>query len=97
MTSIKHPLMTIEQFVSQSEGQWRSMRSGHSIAFKQFEQVVSKINVKKLNTDDTGVKELLSSSTKSNRVYKSPFLIEWTAETDWGQESTPEKASGSRS
>ena len=30
--------MTIEQFIAQSEGSWKSMRSGHSLAFQQFEE-----------------------------------------------------------
>ena len=30
--------MKIEQFVAQSQGEWNSMRSSHSLAFKQFEE-----------------------------------------------------------
>ena len=40
--------MTIEQFIAQSEGSWRSMRSGHSLAFQQFEEVLSEITIEKI-------------------------------------------------
>ena len=38
--------MDIEQFVAHSLGEWRSMRSGHSLAFQQFEDVLSEISIK---------------------------------------------------
>ena len=43
LASIK---MDIEQFVAHSLGEWRSMRSGHSLAFQQFEDVLSEISIK---------------------------------------------------
>ena len=30
--------MNIEQFVAQSLGEWKAMRSSHSLAFQQFEE-----------------------------------------------------------
>ena len=41
--------MDIEQFVAQTEGEWRSMRSAHSLAFQQFEDVLSEISVEKIS------------------------------------------------
>ena len=86
--------MTIEQFVAQSEGQWRSMRSGHSIAFRQFEQIVSKIKVKILAHDDPKVIDFLKSTNKSNRVYLSPFEITWEVESDWVLDDSNQISSG---
>ena len=54
--------MTIEQFVAQSLGKWRSMRSGHSLAFQQFEEVLSEVVIEELSKEDPGVKQLLESS-----------------------------------
>ena len=67
--------MKIEQFVAQSEGEWRSMRSGHSLAFKQFEQIISKITIKILNDDDPRVLELLTTKIKAKGNHISPFHI----------------------
>ena len=87
--------MKIEQFIAQSEGQWRSMRSGHSIAFKQFEQIVSKLTVKILDHDDIKVKDLLRTMSESNQNCISPFHIQWEIEDDWVSENSLEESSGS--
>ena len=37
--------MQIEQFFLKSVGEWNSMRSGHSLAFQEFEEIRSKIKI----------------------------------------------------
>ena len=78
--------MTIEQFVAQSAGKWRSMRSGHSLAFQQFEEVLSQVTIEKISTDDSAVKQVLESSLANQynlQAISSPFKMEWCAESDW--------------
>tara|TARA_B100000029_G_scaffold436483_1_gene451118 strand:+ start:1373 stop:1924 length:552 start_codon:yes stop_codon:yes gene_type:complete len=87
--------MRIEQFVAESEGQWRSMRSGHSIAFKQFEQIISKLTITILRNDDPKVIELLRRTKKDHESYISPFHIEWQADNDWNEQGSSEINSGS--
>ena len=90
--------MTIEQFVAQSVGQWRSMRSGHSLAFQQFEDVLSEISIKHIDKQDSTVQDLLST-TASNQALSSdvvaPFMMEWSAESDWEPEDPSQVSSGS--
>ena len=90
--------MTIEQFVAQSLGKWRSMRSGHSLAFQQFEEVLSEVVIEELSKEDPGVKQLLESSlAKEQDKYSisSPFKMEWCAESDWEPDDPSEVSSGS--
>ena len=87
--------MSIEQFIVKSLGQWRSMRSGHSIAFKQFEQIVSEITIKLLSHNDPNVLNLLKSSDKEDQLFLSPFQIDWEAESDWIQDDNKHKGKGS--
>ena len=90
--------MTIEQFVAQSSGKWRSMRSGHSLAFQQFEEVLSEVVIEELSKEDPGVKQLLESSlTKEQDKYSisSPFKMEWCAESDWEPDDPSDVSSGS--
>ena len=92
------PRMTIEQFVAQSSGKWRSMRSGHSLAFQQFEEVLSEVVIEELSKEDPGVKQLLESSLvkeKDKCSISSPFKMEWCAESDWEPEDPSEVSSGS--
>ena len=90
--------MTIEQFVAQSSGKWRSMRSGHSLAFQQFEEVLSEVTIEEISKDDSAVKQLLESSLANKHnleTVSSPFKMEWCAESDWEPEDPSEVSSGS--
>ena len=90
--------MTIEQFVAQSAGKWRSMRSGHSLAFQQFEEVLSEVTIEAISKDDSSVKQLLESSLANKHnleTISSPFKMEWCAESDWEPEDPSEVSSGS--
>ncbi len=87
--------MEIEQFVAQSEGFWRSMRSGHSLAFKYFDNLVSQVTVKKLLLTDPQVTKLLSSHQNINSKPISPFEISWRIEDDWIGEDLNQPKSGS--
>lgn len=90
--------MTIEQFVAQSSGKWRSMRSGHSLAFQQFEEVLSEVTIEEISKNDSSVKQLLESplAYKYNLdTISSPFKMEWCAESDWEPDDPSEVSSGS--
>ena len=90
--------MTIEQFVAQSSGKWRSMRSGHSLAFQQFEEVLSEVTIEEISKDDSAVKQLLESSLANKHnleTISSPFKMEWCAESDWEPDDPSEVSSGS--
>ena len=92
------PRMTIEQFVAQSSGKWRSMRSGHSLAFQQFEEVLSEVTIEEIDKENTAVKQLLESSiitSQDEHLVTSPFRMEWCAESDWEPEDPSEVSSGS--
>ena len=90
--------MTIEQFVAQSSGKWRSMRSGHSLAFQQFEEVLSEVTIEEISKDDSSVIQLLQSSVANKQnlhTISSPFKMEWCAESDWEPDDASEVSSGS--
>ena len=83
--------MEIEEFVSKSAGQWSSMRSGHSLAFKQFEEIVSNIRINLLSLDDTRIREYLDSLGYSQEKVISPFEIEWIGQSNWADNSEIQK------
>ena len=90
--------MTIEQFVAQSSGKWRSMRSGHSLAFQQFEEVLSEVTIEEISKNDSSVIQLLQSSVANKQnldTISSPFKMEWCAESDWEPDNPSEISSGS--
>ena len=88
--------MNIEQFVAQSEGKWRSMRSGHSLAFQQFEDVLSEVEITQIKSTDADIEKLKAASSlhQYHRV-ACPFRMTWAAESDWEPDDPSEVSSGS--
>ena len=88
--------MNIEQFVAQSAGEWRSMRSGHSLAFQQFEDVLSEVSIEAISTKSEAIAELIDKSNlSSDSKFQSPFKMEWSAESDWEPDDPNVVSSGS--
>ena len=87
--------MNLQSFVERSEGQWRSMRSGHSLAFQQFEEVLSQITIEQLPIDDEQVRALIEASPSITSAPQCPFRMEWSAESDWEPDDPSEVSAGS--
>ncbi len=86
--------MNIEEFFIKSVGEWKSMRSRHSLAFQEFEEIRSKIKIIPAKSNDSKVIKLLKNNlVKSNQGNKA-FLINWEAKSEWGDESEKENSSG---
>ena len=86
--------MEIEEFFFKSVGEWNSMRSGHSLAFKEFEEIRSKIRITPAQSNDSRVINLLSDNKFSNIKVKQAFLINWEAKSEWKDKYQEEKLSG---
>ena len=87
--------MNLQSFVERSEGQWRSMRSGHSLAFQQFEEVLSRITIERLDLNDERVINLIESEPSPEGIPDCPFRMEWNAESDWEPDDPSEVSAGS--
>ena len=87
--------MNLQSFVERSEGQWRSMRSGHSLAFQQFEEVLSQITIERLDLNDERVIHLIESEPSLEGIPDCPFRMEWNAESDWEPDDPSEVSAGS--
>ena len=85
--------MTIEHFVAQCIGEWRSMRTGHSLAFQIFEDVTSEIRIKSVREDSDEVKDLLIHYEITSPPC-SPFHMSWEADSDWEPENSDEVSKG---
>ena len=86
--------MQIEQFFLNSVGEWKSMRSGHSLAFQEFEEIRSEIKITPTPTNDSRVIKLLKDNSITLNEIKYAFLICWEAKSEWGDENQKEKSSG---
>ena len=86
--------MDISTFVELSHGEWRSMRSGHSLAFQYFEEVLSEVKIQCLDIDDEAVSKLANSVKPLEGELIAPFSMEWEAESDWEPDDPTAVSSG---
>jgi len=79
--------MQIDQFFLKSVGEWNSMRSGHSLAFQEFEEIRSRIKIIPVNINDYRVIKLLKDNLITNNDIENAFLMSWEAKSEWGDEN----------
>ena len=76
-------LITINQFIQKSLGEWKSIRSTHSLAFQEVENSTSKIVIKELEINNKNVIELLEKYNSRSKPSVIALLISWKAISDW--------------
>jgi len=86
--------MNIEEFFLKSVGEWNSMRSGHSLAFQEFEEIRSKIKIVRSKRNDSRVIKFLKDNLITTNAVNKAFLINWEAKSEWGDENKKENSSG---
>ncbi|WP_413389802.1 phycobiliprotein lyase [Prochlorococcus marinus] len=86
--------MNIEEFFLKSVGEWNSMRSGHSLAFQEFEEIRSKIKIVRSKRNDSRVIKFLKDNLITTNAVNKAFLINWEAKSEWGEENRKENSSG---
>ena len=86
--------MDIENFFLKSVGEWNSMRSGHSLAFQEFEEIRSKTKISPSKPNDARVIKFLKDNLITTNAVNKAFLINWEAKSEWGEENPKEKSSG---
>ena len=76
-------LITINQFIQKSLGEWKSLRSTHSLAFQEVETSTSKIEIKELKINNKNVVELLQKYNFTSKASVIALSISWEAISDW--------------
>ena len=76
-------LITINQFIEKSLGEWKSIRSTHTLAFQEFENSISKIYIKNINSKNKKVVEIFKNYKLSLKLESIAISIKWQAISDW--------------
>jgi len=76
-------LTTINQFIDKSIGEWKSIRSTHTLAFQEFENSTSKIYIKHINSKNKKVTKIFKNHELSLNLKSIAISIKWQAITDW--------------
>ena len=75
--------MKIEDFFLKSVGEWKSMRSSHSLAFQEFEEIRCTIKIFPVRINDSNVIKLIKDSSRKINEVKTAFLMSWEAKSEW--------------
>ena len=76
-------LITINQFIKKSLGEWKSIRSSHTLAFQEVENSTSKILITDIELKNKKVIELLKKFDLSLTSSIIPISVSWEAISDW--------------
>ena len=79
-------LTTINQFIDKSIGEWKSIRSTHTLAFQEFENSTSKIYIKNINSKNKKVVEIFKNYKLNLNRESIAISIKWRAISDWEED-----------
>ena len=83
-------LTTINQFIDKSIGEWKSIRSTHTLAFQEFENSTSKIYIKHINPKNKKVLEIFKNYKINSTLESIAISIKWQAFSDWAEDKMSE-------
>ncbi len=83
-------LITINQFIDKSIGEWKSIRSTHTLAFQEFENSTSKIYIKHINSKNKKVIEIFKNYKLRLNLESIAISVKWQAISDWGDDDISE-------
>ncbi len=83
--------ITINQFIKKSLGEWKSLRSTHSLAFQEVENSTSKIVIRELDLKNKNVVELLNKYNLSPKPSFIALSISWQTTSDWAMDQKVEE------
>ena len=84
-------ITTINQFIDKSIGEWKSIRSTHTLAFQEFENSTSKIYIKNFNSKNNKVIEIFKNYKLSLNLDTIAISIKWQAISDWEDDDISEE------
>ena len=76
-------LTTINQFIDKSIGEWKSIRSTHTLAFQEFENSTSKIFIKNINPKNKKVVEIFKNYKLTLNQESIAISVKWQSISDW--------------
>ena len=83
-------ITTINQFIDKSLGEWKSIRSTHTLAFQEFENSTSKIFIKNINSKNKKVVKIFKNYKLSLKLESIAISIKWKAISDWDDDMSEE-------
>ena len=88
---MKKNLITIKEFIDDSIGEWKSIRSTHTLAFQEFENTNSTLLISHL---DINSEKILKIIEEFNYPYNPSFAIQitWKSTSEWSSENQSQES-----
>ena len=78
--------LTAKEFIDKSIGEWKSIRSTHTLAFQEFENTYSKLIISDQNIESKEVLKIKKRFTFSQEISFS-IKITWKSISEWANEN----------
>ena len=88
---MKKNLITIKEFIHKSIGEWKSIRSTHTLAFQEFENTNSSLIISYQNIESTEVLEI-KNKFKLSQDISFAIKITWKSISEWTTENKSEES-----
>ena len=83
--------LAINQFIRKSIGEWKSIRSTHSLAFQEAENSISKILIENLDIKNKKVIDILEKYNYRSTTSLIGISITWEVISDWEEDQKSQK------
>ena len=88
---MKKNLITIKEFIDKSIGEWKSIRSSHTLAFQEFENTNSSIIISYQNIESEEVLEIKNRFNCSMNI-SFAIKISWKSISEWTTENKSQES-----
>ena len=88
---MKKNLITIKEFINKSIGEWKSIRSTHTLAFQEFENTNSSLIISHQNINSTEVLEI-KNRFKFSEDISFAIKITWQSISEWTTENKSQES-----
>ena len=88
---MKKNLITIKEFIGKSIGEWKSIRSTHTLAFQEFENTNSTLKITYQDIESEEVLEI-KNKLKFSKNISFAIKISWKSISEWSTENKSQES-----
>ena len=88
---MKKNLITIKEFIDKSIGEWKSIRSTHTLAFQEFENTNSSLIISYQNIESDEVLDI-KNRLKCSQDLSFAIKISWKSVSEWTTENKSQES-----
>ena len=88
---MKKNLITIKEFINKSIGEWKSIRSTHTLAFQEFENTNSSLIISYQNIESDEVLDI-KNRLKCSQDLSFAIKISWKSVSEWTTENKSQES-----